>query len=253
MQPSAQPSSQPTNPTSQPSSQPSFNPTSSVPTTAPSSPPSKSPSTTHPSNKGATNRPTNNPSSGPTYDLQYKTDLTYLQYLKRVDASLKIPNSFTFGTFFFKGHFFEGKCDAWKSFTDNSLNLPFDDVYYSQISTYVEYYDFDTRISKRSVVTCANKVYAYQIILKLIAGGQGQWNCGEVQWRVFQCNGRNVLCVNCKRTCEPSATGASRSFVVNPCLSSSYHASAAAVLSVQYYLVKLYPEFLPHTQVLYVL
>ncbi|KAJ1383747.1 hypothetical protein B484DRAFT_411038, partial [Ochromonadaceae sp. CCMP2298] len=108
-------------PSSQPSSQPTSRPTSSHPTSVPSSAPSKYPTTTQPTLKGDTNPPTDYPTSMPSYDLTYEGDVSYQAYLSTEAQYTATAQSFTFGSFYYKGTTPEGTCDAWESFKANVL------------------------------------------------------------------------------------------------------------------------------------
>ena len=243
-QPSSQPSMQPTSqPSAQPSGQPTSRPTSSAPSSVPSGAPSKFPTTSSPTVDGETNPPTDYPTSGPTYDLDYITDPIYAQHQTQVSAFTRVEHSFTFDSFYYKGVTAQGHCNDWSSFTDNTLRLPFTDVYFSAISVAVDYQGLSgDRYGGAATAVCAQRETVQTIVDKLQTGKTYDTLCGGFTWRVFECNGESVLCVNCKLTCVRTEACPGEAYVVNPCEPlCAAHAYASTIVSVEFSLLRRYP------------
>ena len=167
----------------------------------PSSSPSKYPTTSVPQQDGDTNAPSDFPTSAPTLDLDFTQHFTYLHFLSTLQSYSSMPNSFSFGTYYFKGLNVEGNCDEWTTFIDRTLMLPFDDVRFSAISLSSDTYNFGGKTSRTLTAVCSEPVLVNQIISLLQSGDTQDVSCEGHSWRVFACNDEMVLCVDCKRTC----------------------------------------------------
>ncbi len=219
-------------------------PTSSRPTGVPSGAPSKAPSTSNPTQPGDTNPPTSHPTAAPSYDLDYQSHFTYENFLIARAGYVAVTNSFTFGTYFYKGLTPSGQCSDWSYYAGSTLQLPFDELQFSQLTAAFEKYDFASRAFVTKTAVCSDPVVVNGIVASLRYGTVFEGNCNDILWRVFNCNGKPVFCVNCKKICVATEScPGSRGLVVNPCATCKTHAAASAVVNVKYQFVKLYPQF----------
>jgi len=252
-QPSIQPSSQPTClpssiPSGQPTTQPSTQPTSSSPTSVPTAGPSKYPTTSHPSLEGETQRPSRYPTARPSWDTNnYQSSHAYIAYTSNLtDFEGLYKDSLIFSTFSYKGVNVEGTCAAWQTFTRTALQMPFDDIFFSQVSAYYSIYDYSKHSVRHVQATCSRGPIVTRLIGALRSGGEYSNLCDGFTWRVFLCNGKPVLCINCKRVCVKSVACPGSSFITNPCqqpLCADGRIAAGAIASFQYQYKILYPQF----------
>eukprot|EP01039_Chlorochromonas_danica_P002291 gene2291-2510_t len=238
-QPSAKPSSQPTGlPSSQPSGQPSSQPSQ------PTSGPSKYPTTSSPTRDGETNRPTRYPTSAPSFNLNgYLTERVYKDFLSNQSYFSVLSSSLTFSSFFYKGVTVSGSCEDWFTFYDQQFLLPYDDAVFYAISAWYEIYDFGSRTYRSILTTCADTTAVKTIVNGVRLGSESEYNCDGNTWRVFNCQGRRVFCINCKKICVPTEACPGRSFITNPCQSCSNHAAMGGVVNFKYRRASLYPKF----------
>ena len=141
---------------------------------------------------GATVHPTNYPSQAPTYSLKYAKHFTYKYYTKTSVAYKSVPNSFTYGAYYYKGLAVDGTCDAWSNFAASVMQLPFDNLRFSQLTLNVENYDFDTKRTTNITAVCSTPGPVKAITTHLQAGTTFSVNCEATQWRMFPCNGKMV-------------------------------------------------------------
>lgn len=168
-------------------------------------------------------------------------------------AQLKnISNSFTFSTFYFKGVTVDGTCPEWQSYAGTSIVLPPGDTYMSKITAAFEIFDFTTGDSFQKLYTCTNPGAVPYLAAGLLSGVAFSYPCDGDTWRVFQCNGFPVFCVNCKLNCVPSVvcpgvSGPSYdpnpAYIFNPCQQCNTHAAASAAINFQFNHKILYPQF----------
>jgi hypothetical protein len=189
-----------------------------------------------------TNPPTNYPSSAPSYDLRYQEHITFANYTREKAAYLATQNSFTFGSYYFKGLTADGQCTPWKSYVTNTLQLPFDYTVFSQLALSVASYDFSTRTFNRREAVCSDRKVIKGVVSSLRSLGTYAADCAFNQWRVFPCNGQPVVCVNCKLSCSKSEVCPARALGVNPCMDCESHVAAATLLNAQYTVIPLYPQ-----------
>lgn len=219
-------------------------PTTSSPTSEPTSRPSKSPSTSSPTLDGDTNPPTSSPTFGPTLLLNdYETQQSYIEYLQTVEDYDSIENSFSFNTFYYKGLTIEGSCVEWTDFYDGTLALPFDDVVFDKLSSYYVVDNFETGESYQTTASCKDKNIIKGIVSSLRTGTDYEGNCEFNTWRVFECNDRSVLCVNCKKKCVDTEACPGRANIFNTCgTTCDYRLAAGSAINFQYSLVELHPR-----------
>eukprot|EP01038_Epipyxis_sp_PR26KG_P004991 gene4991-6977_t len=257
--PSSNPSSQPSNspsssPTIQPSMQPSLNPTiqpTSFPSTNPSSQPTDMPTmgpTRQPSMQptiGETNKPSNFPTSSPTWNIKnFHQHFTYATFTATNTIYSSIPNSFTFGSYFYKEQVVQGNDDYWNDFIYSSLSLPDESIIFTSLNTTFLNYDFSTQTTSSLMAICSDRSIVSSLIGNLQSGNYYSAYCNYNTWRVFSCNGRNILCVNCKHKCVDTVTCPGKSFIFNPNENCLNRLAASAIVNVGYTSVALYPNLL---------
>ena len=175
--------------------------------------------------------------------MDYKSHFTYRDYLATKASYEAIENSFTFGRYYFKGLTVDGQCNNWMDYTTKQLQLPFDDIEITSVTTDIERYSFVTRGYERVAVTCANPAHVSAIVSNMKSGTPFVALCDDHTWRVYQCNGKNVLCVNCKMSCVKSEVCPGTGLVASPCSACQNHAAAGTVVNVQFNPIKLNPLF----------
>ena len=157
-------------------------------------------------------------------------------------SPLYINDSFTFGTYYFKGQTIIGSCQEWNQFTSVKMSLPFESMYFEAISTAFSYYNYDRNSTEEGVTTCRNENVIAGFVSAMRSGVAFEGNCNGDTWRVFTCARSRVFCVNCKKICVETEACPGTSQVVNPCNRNCAHrAGAAALLNVQYATRALYP------------
>ena len=216
-------------------------PTSSRPTGVPSATPSKYPTTSAPTQDGETNEPSNYPTSGPTIDFEYTTHYTYIDYLRLRTKYNAVPDSYTYGTYYFKGLAVGPTCSDWNSYTTNTLQLPFDNVAFSKLTLDVIIFDFVANVHRNVTAECKDAVAIKQIVDNAQKMGTFDINCEQRQWRVFPCNGKSVVCVNCKQTCVATESCPGLNYGVYPCNTCKYRAAVSTYFNAQYTVRSLYP------------
>jgi hypothetical protein len=174
----------------------------------------------------------------------YLTDSAYRYFLSVVPSIQNMSSTLSFSSFYYKGVTMEGQCSTWTQYATTGLSIPSSNLYFSKITFASKYNNFDTRKSAGVQYTCTNTYAIGNIVSSLISGREYEFNCDGNSWRVFTCDSNPVMCVNCKMTCQPSATCPGNTFTINPCLSScNVHASAASAVGFTYSFVKKYPVF----------
>jgi len=156
--------------------------------------------------------------------MNYFDHYTYLNFSSALNSSLHVADSFTFGTYFFKGLTIGPQCRDWKTYTAATLALPFDDVTFSHISASFEFESFETGGAyEQLTATCAHREIVGNIISSLQTGTEYEGNCNGLTWRVFTCGTTAdiVFCVNCKKNCASTESCPGTSFSVNPCTGGS--------------------------------
>jgi hypothetical protein len=251
--PSSQPTSNPTNPTNQPTSQPSSEPSSSTPTSKPSSHPSQ---TAPPLRPDQSHKPTGSPTSTPSYNTNdYEQNMAYGKYNDAKLTFQTIPDSVSYSNFYYKGLYVDGSCNNWRSTIYDSLLLPFDELYFTEIAAYFVMDKLNSQQNNNiidSMITCSDA----QLIVTLLSyfdnnGIGGQVNCHGNTWRVFFCYSDPILCVNCKRSCAETVSCPGTSYkniinnIINPCnIKCKKRAAAGASIVFKYSILKLYPQFI---------
>jgi hypothetical protein len=170
----------------------------------PSSNPTPKPTTAKPTFPGDTAPPTGIPTGRPTWDLvNYQdSDLYSVYESKRNTFSTTWDKFDTYGTFTYKGTTFKGMCSAWLSHT-NSLQLPFDDLYFSSFSILHGFirnglvktvHDIEYKCEQRNDV---------QLFLEALSNRKSfSTYCGTNHlFKVFVCNNELVMCVDCEEVC----------------------------------------------------
>lgn len=143
----------------------------------------------------------------------------------------------------------DGQCQPYSDFTQNTLTLPFDNIQFTAMETQFEQYNFNTQTLTNFTTTCSDGVSLKGIINALQNGQNFVTNCDGNSWRVFTCEKKRIFCVNCKQNCVStvicpgSDAGSGSENVFNPCSSCRTHATAAALMNVQYVVHKIYPQF----------
>jgi hypothetical protein len=255
--PSSHPSGEPTSePTGQPSSLPSGSPTSppsSQPSVSPSSQPSGSP----------TSQPSSQPTSNPTWDLRdWEEKVVFENYVNISNWMYsKAETSFMYSNFHYKGSNYVLKgnnntemsdgvtsCENWNEFSVSVLNLPFDYVYFSEISIFcqTEFYNLDSELSNLESITCSDRYIVADITDSMILAETGEFDCEGHIWRVQgDCNGGILLCVDCdKIVCKEdnSCPGYEAGVIINSCQDCPSHSGSFSVLTIDFGIDILYPQ-----------
>jgi len=174
----------------------------------------------------------------------YLTSRAYIEYSGNLTEFKKIPNGLTFNTFYYRTTTHDGTCPAWKTFTDEQLLLPFEDIQFTSLHSYYSVFDYTTHTSKFQTATCSNVFWVQTFIRALQTRSEAEFNCNGVSWRVFQCNGNPIICNNCKKICVNTEACAGASFVTNPCQQNCHQNSGAGgIVTFQYSYTVLYPQF----------
>ena len=210
----------------------------------PSAVPSKFPTTSAPSQLGDTNPPTSRPTALPTADLfDFESQVSYNSYLEVKADYANTTQSFTFGNYYYKGTRVDGMCDVWEDLVQNSLDLPFNDLYFSAISGTFILDDFETGEAYQRTFTCDDQNVISRILDALVLRTPLVVDCSANQWRVLVCDSSPVLCVNCKNTCVKTESCPGRSNTIHPCYSDcTTRIAAGAAVSFQYSNLIRYPQ-----------
>mmetsp|Transcript_29108 Transcript_29108/g.40010 ORF Transcript_29108/g.40010 Transcript_29108/m.40010 type:complete len:4598 (+) Transcript_29108:4428-18221(+) len=247
-QPTISPTFQPTKkpvskPSSQPTLQPSIHPTSSHPSSRPSARPFRKPTTSVPSKRGQTKSPIRRPTSRPSFD---NVNINLPIYTNFVDLKLSADrsnNSTDFGNFYYKGSNVVGSCSSWKSFSQNSLSLNPSVVTYTTVEATFNSLQLASGFSSKLHASCDNKVIVANLVANLRTKTDYAVNCNGNLWRVISCSPSTILCVNCKYTCSTNPNCPGLSYSINPCGQCSTFSAAFSLLSFQYIIPDLYPNF----------
>ena len=172
--------------------------------------------------RNPTPTPTTQPTSFPTYDLSvYSESSLYLNYTSEV-AESDMP--IMFSTFSYKDTVIEGTCGDWKYFVENGFDMPVETLQIGSImmSTRTDNPDqsvYDPEYDTANLVQCSDMPTVEYLIRKIRTGERAFAYCGANQayWRVFQCSGETVVCVNCAHNeCEVCPSTPDKMFVI-PC------------------------------------
>ena len=176
--------------------------------------------------------------------MDYFSHQTYRTYLSVKEEFKSRLDSFTFSSYYYKGALVTGDtCPSWKTYKDDSLNLPFKDIKFNKVSLRVDYYNFANKANRSVLATCNTPTQVQAMITSLRTGNSLEVNCNDRTWRVFSCQNNIIFCVNCKRVCVNTEVCPGTSFVVNPCTSCATHAAAATLVNFEYGFLKTYPQF----------
>ena len=211
-------------PTGQPSAQPSRQP-SAQPSTQPSTQPTGQPS----------RQPTGQPTTEPTMYVNYANDPVWRAFNATSFANAQDQLGVSFGAAVFKDSYsytIDGRvvikslanaiggtagkdltktlvCPAWRRFATSSLQLPFDNVFYSSVTVSGMSRSFRSgKITRNSTaITCASDDFKAGVVKTLssffsrgkVSDGPQSFTCSGVVWRYQKCQGADspVLCVNC--------------------------------------------------------
>jgi hypothetical protein len=175
--------------------------------------------------------------------MDYVDHKTYIGHVAAQAKFLATPSSFTFSNYFYKGLSVGNQCSAWRTYKDNTLSLPFDDIKFLKVTARVDYFNFASNTNRSVVATCTSPNLIQSMITSLRTGDALEVNCNDRTWRVFSCQGNVVFCVNCKKVCVETEYCPGTAFVVNPCSSCKTRAAASTIANFEYGLLKLYPQF----------
>jgi hypothetical protein len=174
-----------------------------------------------------------------------------------------LPDIVPFGTFFYKHDSYEGTCDEWNSYRQNDISLPFDYLYIDGLYLTYSMWDYGSGEMRYEEVSC-NEQSGVDVLLNALTAedGEGEAYCGTTHlWRVVQCQGEPILCVDCDTSaCQSNTTatpyppicpgqypmGRDRELypkVINPCSPCHEHKDSYAVLGFSVAIATLYPEF----------
>ena len=152
-------------------------------------------------------------------------------------------NAVSFGSAFYKGAQIEGDCDDWSSFLQRQVILPYDNVYWSAMRARISFYDYDTRTTSTVDSDCRDSGIITRLVAALYDGSSAFEHCDAHSWRVFTCNSRRVLCLDCKENCVATEACPGRSFNINPCEDDcDNHVVHAANLKLNYAFVPQHPR-----------
>lgn len=149
--------------------------------------------------------------------------------------------------FTYKDHVVRSDCESWSSFITNGLKLPFEDIRVSSISINQMNENLRTSATASFYASCKDEAKVEFMVEKLKKGSQFLQSCNGFNWRMFYCNGKQVLCANCEKSCTICP---GRDFVVKPCGLDNCKTYAAHFSIVSFGVKKaiLYPQFnLPFT------
>jgi len=179
----------------------------------------------------------------------------YAEYKKyQVQFQKAMPeNTVIFSTYYFKGFTADqGSCSDWKNYINTQLILPYDNLYFSQVTLSSKFRNdgnsgnpsYRNRITTRNS-TCDNPVFVQGFMDAIRTGVPYEAPCAGVSWRVFTCNGQRVMCLNCKLTCiDSESCPGNYNYMVNPCQSScANRAVSYGLVGFTYKLYELYPKF----------
>jgi hypothetical protein len=189
------------------------------------------------------------------FTTDWAQSATYALYEDDFETILDVEggeNGTPFGTFYYKGTTPEGTCEEWQAYTSTYLNLPYDNIYFSQATLRSEYYDYDSLTTYSEEATCSNPTQVQLMIDSLQSGESYEFNCDGRSWRIFTCNGDRVMCLNCKQNCVESVACPGTNHIINPCMDNpvcSTRAAAGAVVSFAYAFIPYYPEFITELNV----
>ena len=176
--------------------------------------------------------------------LNKRTDLAYQLFSKQYLSYSRVPNTFFFENFFYKGSIVNGTCTEWNSFVDTQLNLPYAYIEFQSMTAQFIHYDVATRSVTNISAVCSDENAASSIITSLREGRVKDITCNSMLWRVFYCNNQPVLCINCRRSCSDSSVRCPKSsMAVNPCTDCVQNVIYGVIVAVSYSSKVLYPQF----------
>jgi hypothetical protein len=126
------------------------------------------------------------------------------------------------------------------------LTLPYDNIYFSEVSMWSKWYDYETDIEYNEEATCNNPEQVQLMVDSLDSGTPFEFNCAGRSWRIFTCNGERVMCLNCKQNCVETVACPGTNHIINPCMnnpSCQNRAAATSIVDFKYSFYPLYPEF----------
>ncbi len=201
--------------------------------------------TSKPTVDGDTNPPSRPPTAIPTVNMNYQLAPSYLDYVASLPKYTSISQSYTYGSYYYKGVTVDGTCSNWKSFTQNTLSLPFDDVYFSKMSVKFRYTGSGMYAAgANTTLTCSDRTVIAPLIASMYSGVTYSGNCAGNTWRVFTCDTNRIFCVNCKINCVTDVICPGTGFVISSCSTCKTHAASYGIVNMQYTVEKLYPQFL---------
>lgn len=113
----------------------------------------------------------NYPTGKPTYNVDNFRDSTAWKYYQGNLTSLSlVSNSYTFGSFFYKGFTKDGTCNRWTDFVENQLQIPYDDIVITYVSLWSYIYDFRTKSPRLINARCDNRNSISGIVHALNSG-----------------------------------------------------------------------------------
>lgn len=154
-------------------------------------------------------------------------------------------NSVLFSSFYYKGAFPEGNCDAFNNYLNSYMTLPYDNAFFSEVTASFEIFDLKTRKSRTDTSTCRNLGMLAKMVDSFKTGADFEFPCDNHSWRVYMCNSQPVVCLNCKRSCVASEACPGNKFYINPCQTCPDSIKAVgANLRFTYSFQPLHPEYI---------
>lgn len=86
----------------------------------------------------------------------YRDTTAWKYYQGNLTSVASIPNSYTFGSFFYKGETKDGTCDKWLDFSQNKVLIPYDDIAVTFVGFWSYIYDYRTRSPRVHYTSCSN-------------------------------------------------------------------------------------------------
>ena len=161
-------------------------------------------------------------------------------------------------TFFYKSGSPEGTCSDWAIYRSGDLLLPFDYLYISGFHLSYAFWDYVDNRYVNETLSCENQNGVNKLLSALTTDTFQEDYCGTNHlWRVINCQGNTILCVDCDvSVCDGESAwspicpgqdpmGRDKNLyplVVNPCGSCYEHKEVYSSLAVSISVATLYPE-----------
>jgi len=182
------------------------------------------------------------PTSSPTFeDKDYLRLDLYHAFVQETSALSKNSSNVLFSHFYYKGVDVHSDQSLWVNYTYNSLAMNIPTYYFSEVHMGYKVYDYNTGEYSNQSATCTKSALVKQLGDALQQNIQAHFICDNRWWRVYQCDGISIMCIDCVRKCPVCPAYEYSTWIYKVCMTG--HFAQSSIINFQVSKVIQYPEF----------